>query len=55
MENVDVARYMLINQGSDRGSFIVDMRAHNQHRVSSALNKDLFDFLVSGNLDSLDE
>ena len=31
IENVDVARYMLINQGSDRGSFIVDTSAHNQH------------------------
>lgn len=31
VENVDVARYMLINQGSDRGSFIVDTSAHNQH------------------------
>lgn len=61
MENVDVATYMMANQGSDRGSFIAGRSAHNQHierlwakvnRVSSALYKDLFDFLErSGTLD----
>ena len=56
---------MVINWGSDRGSFISGRSVHNLgcerlwadfNRVRSALYKDLFDFLVwCGTLDSLDE
>ena len=65
MENVDVAKYMSVSLESDRGSFIAGRSVQNQEierlwaegdRVSSALFKDLFDFLKnSGTLDSLGE
>ena len=60
-----MARYMIINRGSDRGSLIAGRNDHDQrierlwaeiNRVSSALYKDLFELLESnGTLDSLDE
>ena len=31
MENVNGARYIIINQGSDSGSFIAGRSVHNQH------------------------
>ena len=65
MVSQNVARYMVINWGSDSSSLIAGRSVHNHgseriwaevNRVSPALYKDLFDFLEgSGTLNSLDE
>lgn len=63
-ESIDVARFMIENQGTNRGSFMVGRSVHNQrierlwaevNRVVSGYYKDLFLFMENvGLLDSTD-